>query len=57
MRFSLQQIRTEQCELTGAMLAVLEGLIQLNCNGPVTEAHNKLTQYLNDQAHDQAPRR
>ena len=47
----LQQIRAEQCELTGAMLAVLEGLMQLNCNGPVTEAHTKLTKYLNDQAH------
>lgn len=51
----LQQIRTEQCMMTDAMLAVLEGLMQLNCNGPVTEAHTTLTKYLNDQAHE--PRR
>lgn len=47
----LQQIRAEQCEISSAMLAVLEGLMQLKCNGPVTEAHTKLTNYLNDQAH------
>lgn len=47
----LQEIRTEQCILTSSMLAVLEGLGQLNCNGPVTEAREELTRYLNDQAH------
>ena len=49
----LQQIRTEQCYMSASMLAVLEGLMQLNCNGPVTEAHATLTKYLNDQAHQQ----
>ena len=51
MDAKLQPIRTELCILTSSMLAVLEGLGQLNCNGPVTEAREELTRYLNDQAH------
>lgn len=47
----LQEIRAEQCMITYCMSAVLDGLHQLNCNGPVTEARNKLDKYLNKQAH------
>lgn len=47
----LQEIRAEQCMMTYCMRAVLDGLHQLNCNGPVTEASEKLDKYLNQQAH------
>ena len=46
-----QQIITEQYILTKSMLAVLEGLIEQGCNGPVTKAKNELEKYLNQQAH------
>lgn len=48
----LQQIRAEQEMITYCMRAVLDGLHQLNCNGPVTEASKKLDEYLNAQAHN-----
>ena len=47
----LQEIRDEQGILTESMLAVLEGLHQLNCNGPVTVARDKLVSHLNERAH------
>ena len=47
----LQEIKAEQYVLTNSMLAVLDGLQQLNCNGNVTKAHAELEQYLNEQAH------
>lgn len=47
----LQEIRAEQYMIMHCMGAVLEGLKQLNCNGPVTEASHKLDEYLNKQAH------
>lgn len=47
----LQEIRAEQYMIMHCMGAVLAGLKQLNCNGPVTEASNKLDEYLNKQAH------
>lgn len=47
----LQEIRAEQEMITYCMRAVLDGLHQLNCNGPVTEASEKLDIYLNSQAH------
>lgn len=47
----LQEIRAEQEMITYCMRAVLDGLHQLNCNGPVTEASEKLDKYLNAQAH------
>jgi outer membrane murein-binding lipoprotein Lpp len=47
----MQAIRDEQCIITESMLAILDGLHQLNCNGPVTEAKDNLTLYLNNSAH------
>ena len=47
----LQEIRSEQCLMTSSLLAILDGLQQLNCNGNVTKAHTELEQYLNQQAH------
>ena len=37
--------------LTYGMLACLEGLKQLNCNGPVTDARDKISKHLNEKAH------
>lgn len=48
----MQQLIAEQYILTESMLAVLEGLKQLNCNGPVSEAKIKLEKHLNTMAHD-----
>ena len=48
----IQLLMNEQYIMTESMLAVLEGLKQLNCNGPVTEARNKLEEHLNKQAHE-----
>ena len=49
----LKELRDEQCLISYAMLACLDGLKQLNCNGAVTEAHNKLEKHLNQKAHRQ----
>lgn len=47
----LQEIRAEQCMIAYCMLATLDGLKQLGCNGKVTEARNTLDKHLNKQAH------
>lgn len=47
----LQEIKAEQCMLTYCMMATLDGLHQLGCNGKVTEARNTLDKYMNKQAH------
>lgn len=49
----MQAIKDELCVLSYAMLAALDGLKQLHCNGDVTKAHNKLQKHLNQSAHDQ----
>ena len=48
----MQALRAEQLIITDSILAILEGLGQLECNGPVTEAKNKLVEYINERAHD-----
>ncbi len=48
-----QAIQDELCVLSYAMLASLDGLKQLHCNGEVTKAHEKLEKHLNQQAHGQ----
>ena len=45
-------IATEQTLLTYGVLACLKGLKEQGCNGPVTEAINKIEKYLNTKAHD-----
>lgn len=47
----IKQIREEQYILTFCMRGVLDGLHQLNCNGKVTEAKDKLDEYMDKQAH------
>lgn len=48
----MQAIRSEQLIITDSLLAILDGLGQLNCNGPVTEAKDNLVDYINDRAHN-----
>jgi len=48
----IKEIKDEQCMMTYAVFACLDGLKQLKCNGTVTEAHDKLQKYLNQKAHD-----
>lgn len=47
----IADIKEEQCMLTYCMLAVLEGLKQQGCNGPVTEARDALEKHINKKAH------
>ena len=48
----IQQTQAELFILTECMAAVLDGFKQLNCNGKVTEAKNKLDNYLMKRAHE-----
>lgn len=48
----IQQIQSELFILTDCMVGVLDGLHQLNCNGKVTEAREKLDDYLIKRAHE-----
>ena len=49
----IQELRNELCVLSYGMLAALDGLKQLHCNGEVTKAHDLLSKHLNKQAHGQ----
>lgn len=49
----IQIIKDELCVLSYAMLASLDGLKQLHCNGEVTKAHDRLEKHLNQTAHGQ----
>lgn len=48
----IRKINEEQCLNTYGLLACLKGLKEQGCNGPVTEAINKIEKHLNKQAHD-----
>lgn len=48
----IKDIQNEQAILTVGVLACLKGLKEQGCNGPVTEAINKIEQHLNDKAHE-----
>lgn len=50
----LQTLRTEQYVQTRVMLATLDGLHQLGCNGKVTEATEELNDYINKLSHKQS---
>lgn len=45
-------IRHEQTLICYGVLACLKGLKEQGCNGPVTEALNKIEKYLNQAAHE-----
>ena len=48
----IKDIQSEQAILTVGVLACLKGLKEQGCNGPVTEAINKIEQHLNEKAHE-----
>lgn len=48
----MEGINKEQQLLTYGVLACLKGLQEKGCNGPVTEAINKIEKYLNAKAHE-----
>lgn len=48
----IENIKKEQCVMCYAILAALDGLMQLGANGNVTEAHQKLEKHLNKTAHE-----
>ena len=52
-RKEIEKMKNEQCLLTYGILACLKGLSEQGCNGPVTEAINKIEKHINKQAHDQ----
>ena len=45
-------IKQEQALLVYGVLACLKGINEQGCNGPVTEAINKLEKHLNQKAHE-----
>lgn len=50
-----EEVRKNNAELqllTYGVLACLKGLQEKGCNGPVTEAVNKIEKYLNAKAHE-----
>lgn len=50
-----EEVRKNNAELqllTYGVLACLKGLQEKGCNGPVTEAVNKIEKYLNEKAHE-----
>ena len=49
----IERVNSEQCLLTYGILACLKGLKEQGCNGPVTEAIDKIEKHINKQAHDQ----
>ena len=48
----VSEIKREQTLLVYGILACLKGLKEQGCNGPVTEAINKIEKHLNNKAHD-----
>lgn len=48
----IKSIQEEQQLLTYGVLACLKGLREQGCNGPVTEAINKIDKHLNAKAHE-----
>ena len=49
----IERMKSEQCLLTHGILACLKGLKEQGCNGPVTEAIDKIEKHINKQAHGQ----
>ena len=49
----IERMKSEQCLLNSGILACLKGLKEQGCNGPVTEAIDKIQKHINKQAHDQ----
>lgn len=52
----IEEIQEEQTLICFVLLATLDGLKQLGANGEVTKAHDRLSKYINQKAHDQKER-
>ena len=50
---NIKTIKREQTLMVYSMQACLDGLMQLGANHSVPEAKEKLSKYINQQAHDQ----
>lgn len=48
----INSVKEEQRLIVCALLACLDGLKQLNCNGAVTEMHTRLEKHINQKAHE-----
>lgn len=48
----MDSIKQEQTLVVYGLLACLKGLKEQGCNGPVTEAINRLEKHLNQKAHE-----
>ena len=51
----IKEIKEEMCLLTYAVLACLKGLKEQGCNGPVSEAIDKVERHINQAAHAPKP--
>jgi len=49
----IEAIKKEQAMICFGIVACLKGLKEQGCNGPVTEALNKMEKHLNNAAHGQ----
>lgn len=49
----IKQIKKENSIIIRGLQGCLGGLIQLNCNGEVTDTKKEIDDYLNNAAHDQ----
>lgn len=49
----IKTMKSELCLLTYGLLACLKGLKEQGCNGPVTEAIDKIEKRINMAAHEQ----
>lgn len=49
----IAKIKKEQCLVIYGILACLKGLKEQGCNGPVTEAVEKIEKHINKAAHDE----
>lgn len=47
----IKAMKEEMCLLTYGVLACLKGLKEQGCNGPVTEAVDKIEKHMNQEAH------
>lgn len=47
----IHELKTEMQLLTYGILAALKGLSEQGCNGPVTEAIDKIEKHINERAH------
>lgn len=47
----IKALKEETCLLTYGVLACLKGLKEQGCNGPVTEAIDKIEKHINKEAH------